>query len=175
MQATTYLCYAKAGHEFEVTDELRALGIHAWCGRKVVFEVIGKDAKPRPVEKPYLPNYVFAQMTDEQFIAALGINKLNRTMLGISKGDMPNVSRFMARVDEAFDSQNRNIALSQKPAAPFDPGEDVMATDGPLAGQVATFQKLVNRDDKWLYECEVNIFGGAAKVFISPLDVKRAG
>jgi len=80
--------------QFYVQRELAALGIEAWVGRKVDFIRRGKNRFAEAIESPVLPNYVFVEMTPQQFIKAQGVKYLAPTFQMVPRQEVERVKQF---------------------------------------------------------------------------------
>lgn len=188
MQAT-YLLYARTGKEFEVADELAALGIDVWCGRAIEWKRLGKKRKPEPVERPALPNYLFAEMTPRQFYEAQSVKFLAGTMTPLTEQEVhgkpawvddvgrkhparPGLYQFKADVDRAYERADKARRNSEVPRAEFKPGETVTIIGGPFADKIATFRRVVERAFDLHPRLRLDMDGLPLEV--DPLDVRRS-
>lgn len=171
MTQQTYLCYARSGKEFDVSDEIRALGGDVWCGRRIEWVRTGKKRRPEPREVPALPNYIFATLTPDQYHAARNVKFLAHTMAQLSPGAIDGFRRFARVVDDRFerDGMARKIPSRQ---TQFDPGEALQIIGGPFSEMTGTFRRIVEHAHDMHPRVEVMVNG--IPVAVDPLSVRRA-
>ena len=98
---TLWACYVRSGKEFEAQEEAQALGITCHVPRRVDMIRQGKRRRPDPVVKPFLPNYVFCDLTDQQWHAVKS-SKHIRSLMGIGTNNARQVMQFIARVEADY-------------------------------------------------------------------------
>lgn len=171
------LGYARTGKEMEVMDALTAAGIPYWRGTRVDFVRKGKQRTPEPVESPALPNYVWLQPRDGAEECKLwDIKFLARTHHRLLPGTVRSFEVFASAVDERRAEADRIIG-NRKAICEYKHGEQVQIVGGALAGQLATFRRMVEgaADLHPRVEADMQIFGGSVSVRIDPLNVRKAG
>jgi len=170
MQAIGYI---RAGHEFDVRDELRADGYSATVPRKVVTTSRGKDRKAKLEDVPLLPNYIFMDLSVEQYHRLLSskgkFKYLASTFQIIPKRLEANMSRWAAGIEREaqreVDRYKRGEELSL-----YQNGEHLHVTHGPFAdwlhNQHVTFRRMVqaSHDVFPRAEVEVELFGRVTKL-----------
>ncbi len=62
-----WIGYARAGKEFRVACAIRRLGIKVRVVRRLDAKKVPTKRLPVPVRAPYLPNYLFLEMSDDQW------------------------------------------------------------------------------------------------------------
>lgn len=167
-----YLLYARTGHEFEAEADLHERGIDAWCGRVIEFKRVGKSRKPQPIEKPALPNYIFAELSPREFYTAQGVKWLASTFVSLSRADVEAVVRYRAEVRRAYEEADRARRANEVPLSEFKPGETLELVGGPLAEKMGTFRRVVERSHDLHPHVELEVDG--LRVQADPLDVRRA-
>ena len=177
------IAYGRAGHEFEIRDELKADGYAATVPRKVITTSRGKDRKAKLEDVPLLPNYIFLDMTLDQYhqlIRTSGQYKyLTSTFQIIPHRLERNMTRWAAGIEataqKEIDRYKRGEELSL-----FRQGEHLHITHGPFAewldGQNVTFRRMVHAAHNTFprAEVEVELFGRVTRLEVDPLDVRRA-
>lgn len=172
MTQQTYLCYARSGKEFDVSDEIRALGGDVWCGRRIEWVRTGKNRRPEPREVPALPNYLFATLTPDQYHAARNVKFLAHTMAQLSPGAIDGFRRFARVVDARHSADSKVAANATAPTAQFDPGEALQIIGGPFSEMTGTFRRIVEHAHDRHPRVEVMVNG--IPVAVDPLSVRRA-
>lgn len=167
-----YLLYARSGHEFDAEADLHERGIDAWCGRVIEFKRVGKARKPQPVEKPALPNYLFAELSPREFYAAQGVKWLASTFVALSRADVEAVARYRAEVRRAYEENDRARRANEVPLSELKPGEALELIAGPLAEKMGRFRRVVERSHDLHPYVEIEVDG--LRVQADPLDVRRA-
>jgi len=174
MQATTYLGYARGGHEFAVADDLRDLGIPTWCGRVIEWKRTGHKRHPEPHERPALPNYLFMDLRPSQFYTAQRVKHLANTMHPLTPFAERDYRRFQRSVDSHYAAALRDVENATEPRPEFTQGQVIKAITGPLAETMATFERIVKAGDRWQYEATTELMGRTVRVRFDPADVRKA-
>ena len=129
--------------QFWVIDELASMGIDAWCGKRIDFKRSGKDRFAEAHESPFLPNYVFIEMTDEQFIKAIGVKFLASGFKIVPKADIAALDAFKSAVGSRYMAAQRVEANSQAAIAEYTKGQQIEAISGPFAQFPMWFERIV--------------------------------
>lgn len=175
--------YARAGHEFDLRDELQADGYAITVPRKIITTSRGKDRKAKLEDMPLLPNYLFFDLTLNQYhqlIRDAGKYKyLASTYQIIPKRLERNMDRWAAGVEriaqKEIDRYKRGEELSL-----FTEGETLEVTEGPFAtwleSQHVTFVCMVQaaHDVHPRAKVEAELFGRVTELDLDPLHVRRA-
>ena len=170
-----WMAYAKSGKELEVKDALAEDGITAHCALKVEMKRVGKRRRPDVFVEPLLPNYLFIECTDEQYLVAIGTKHLASTMTMVPAGDKASVMRFIGRAQDAFSERMAKIDAGER-LDQFQVGDLLDVLEGPLAGLVATFRGIVDRDRSIfpVISADVEFMGGVVRAEIDPISVRAA-
>lgn len=177
------IAYGRAGHEFDIRDEIKLDGYAATVPRKVETVSRGKDRKPKLEDTPLLPNYIFLDMSVDQYhrlIRSGGQYKYLASTFQIVPARLEaNMNRWAAMIEREaqreIDRYKRGEELSL-----FTNGEAVKVTEGPFAewldGQNVTFRKMVQAagDPFPSVEVETELFGRVTRVTVDALHVRRA-
>lgn len=169
---STYLLYARSGREFDVATDLQDMGIAAWCGRVIQWKRVGKDRRPRPMEEPALPNYIFAEMTPTQFYAPRAVKHLSPTMTMLTHASERGYLCFRRIVEAEFEIADRKRRSAEVVVEPFDPGEALEIIGGPFADMCGKFRRVVQMAHLMHPKIEMDMNG--IPVQVDWLDVKRA-
>lgn len=169
---TTYLLYARSGHEFDAEAELRDAGISVWCGRAIEWKRVGKKRKPEPVEKPALPNYLFAIVLPHQFTTAQSVRWVAPKFEALSLLDERALDRFAGEVDRAYEDADKIRRANEVPVSEFRPGERLEVVAGVLADKMGKFRRVVEQAHDLHPRLELEIEG--LRMHVDPLDVRRA-
>jgi transcriptional antiterminator NusG len=173
MTSATYLLYAATGREFDVARDLAGLEIDAWCGRVINWKRTGKDRRPRPVEEPALPNYIFAEMTADQFHRARQVKHLAPTMIMLSRASVPGYTEFRDTVDARYRADDHARRCADVVIEPFEVGEVLNVIGGPFADLCGKFRRVVQAAHDLHPKIEMDF--GSLTVRVDPLDVRSAG
>lgn len=177
------IAYGRASHEFDLRDELKAAGYAATVPRKVEAVSRGKDRKAKLEDIPLLPNYIFLDVTVDQYHELIRANGQYKYLAGtfqiIPARLEKNMTRWAAGIEreaqKEIDRYKRGEELSM-----FQNGEGVRITDGPFAdwlqGQNVTFRRMVHaaNDPFPSVEVETELFGRVTRVTVDALHVRRA-
>lgn len=170
----TYLGYAKSGKEFEVEQSLRDLGISVWCGRVIESKRIGKRRKAEYHEMPKLPNYMFMDLTEHTFYDAAEVKHLYPFFFALTSLDLRDLGTFKREVEADYAEADRARRRGEKIVAEYQPGEAVMAVQGPFREKLMRFRRVVENSEPIQYEMETELFGRVTRVHADPLDLRRA-
>lgn len=175
--------YARAGREFDLREELKADGYAVTVPRVVTAVSRGKDRKAKLEDAPLLPNYLFFDMTVDQYhslTSAGGKYKfLSSTYQIVPMRLNASMNRWVARVEREAQREVERYKRGEE-LSMFQNGEGVRITDGPFAewldGQNVTFRRMVHAAHQPFpsAEVEVSIFGRITKLEVDPLSVRRA-
>lgn len=174
----TWIGYARRHKEFEVEEALHALGINAWCPREIHWRALGKKRRPKAYAVPVLPNYVFIDMSAEQFYTAQKVKHLADTMqLMTDKQVARYLAPFREAVTAAYEAERKREAQGNAPSCEFRPAQRVVVRSPMLDGQIATFKRIVERsfDMHPKLELEFEMMNRRVTTLVDPLDVKAIG
>lgn len=170
---TLWACYVKSGKEFEAQEEAQALGITCHVPRRVDMIRQGKRRRPDPVVKPFLPNYVFCDLTDQQWHAVKS-SKHIRSLLGIGANNARQVMQFIARVEADYTQRMAQIEAGQR-VDEYEDGDVLQIIAGPFAGQLATFRRVAEGAGMFPeLVAEGELFGQAVTIRLDPLAARKA-
>jgi len=199
-----WLGWAMTGKEFVAMSDLARFGIDHWRGVRIEFERRGKQRTAEPHEYPALHNYIWVNPTLEQVPMLSKVRYLGSTfhMLGLTaiKQCREFHSEVAQKEAEARDlmaerehileeAKARGVrkaqgeaALSKRMAAyrtsiaSYTEGAQIEIRDGALAGEIATFRRLVqNAHDLFpRLQADIMMMGQLVPVELDPLDVRRA-
>ena len=161
--------------QFHVQRELAALGVDSWVGRKIDFMRRGKNRTPEAIESPALPNYIFMELTPEQFMLAKDVKYLASTFAMVPNGEIAGLDRFKSAVEASFSAAQRVDANSRASVSEYKRGASLSVVAGPFADMLVRFERLVKSPDVDWPRVEVTVEGMGGKVQLDPLDVRRAG
>lgn len=180
MQAIGYI---RAGHEFEIRDELKADGYAATVPRKVETVSRGKDRKPKLEDVPLLPNYVFLDMTVAQYhrlLSSKGQYKYLASTFQIIPARLEaNMLRWAAGIEATAQKEIERYKRGEELSL-FTKGEALHITHGPfaewLANQNVTYRRMVQAAGEPFpsVEVETELFGRVTRVTVDALHVRRA-
>jgi len=178
--------------EFAVVRQLQAMGIEAHAPVRITFLRKGKRRYAEPETEVLLPNYVFADIPDDLYHAAIRARGLAPTLMAISRADMTGVrkdkdqnevqtgkglSEFITRANAKAEEARRIIDRNDRAAmCQFDPGDMLEILSGPFMNQVVRFTRMVSAAHEMhpMVGFEGELFGRAVPGVIDPLDVRKA-
>lgn len=169
------LGYATTGKEFEVMDQLAALGIQHWRGERIEFERKGKVRTAEPYTYPALPNYVWITATHGQLHRVVSIKHLFPTVQFMARGDVAGFEAFRRSAEARLAEANRIIG-NRAAISAYRKGEKLEIRDGSLAGKLARFSRMIHSANEQFpqIEAEMELFGMVTKIKVDPLSVRRA-
>lgn len=170
-----WLAYARSGKEIEVQEALMALGITAHCAKKVETKRVGKRRRPDVFIDPLLPNYLFIECGDDQYLEAVGVKHIMPTMTMIPRADVASVMRFLEAADTIMQKRLAQIEAGER-LNEFTAGDVLDILDGPLSGLTATFKRIVERDRGVFPSivADIEVMGRVVETRLDVLDVKKA-
>ncbi len=170
---TLWIAYAATGREFEAEEALRLLDVECIVPRQINLLRRGNNRRPEPVESPFLPNYVFAWVTPDQWYWLKDANL--RTCMGVSAASERLVRAFIDRVQADYTARRAQIEAGER-VAEYEPGDLLRITTGPFAEQLVRFRRMVERADQMFprISAEIDALGGAVPLELDPLHVRRA-
>jgi transcription antitermination factor NusG len=162
-----------------VIEELRRLGIEAWCGTRVEFKRTGKSREWTRYDVPALPNYIVVEMDPQDMFTVTSVAHVSPTMTlvagrALTGGDgVMGLHQFKADVEAAFSAAERVDANSRASVTSYKRGQPLRVVSGPFADMLVTFEKLVKAPhDKW--QRIAGTTAGGMPVQFDPLDVRSA-
>jgi transcription antitermination factor NusG len=169
-----------------VIEELRRLGISAWCGTRVEFKRTGKSREWTRYDVPALPNYIVVDMDPQDMFTVTSVAHVSPTMTMVAgaalKGIKPcaaypdgrvGLHQFKADVEAAFSAAERVDANSRASVTAYKKGEALRVVSGPFADMLVTFERLVKAPDVGWNKVMVETDGGYT-VTLDPLDLRIA-
>ena len=204
MTQLNLLAYAITGKEFVAMDDLTRFGIDHWRGVRIEFERRGKQRTAEPHEYPAIHNYIWLRPTHQQMQHLSSVRFLGSTFHFLGKHAIADLMRFQSEIAEKeaearaiIAEQEKALALAQDKAkaaetkraemaaqraiikaklAEYAAGDPIQIREGVLAGEMATFKRLVQgaNDVFPFVEAEIQMFGRATTIRVDPLDVRRA-
>ena len=170
-----YLLYSRSGREFEVEADLREMGIDVWCGRVLEGRPDPKRAgRKRPTiwtERPVLPNYIFADLTEDEFQDTRDVKHIIGFVTAVHDGAAREVDAFRNRVEKAHRDAQRARERGEMAPPTFTPNQALEVIGGPLSGLMVNYRRIVE-DAQGLFSVEVDT--AFSPVRVNPADVKAA-
>lgn len=177
------IAYGRAGHEFDIRDELKADDYAATVPRKVETVSRGKDRRPKLEDVPLLPNYIFLDMVLDQYhrlIRTAGQYKYLASTFQIIPARLEaNMSRWAAGIEATAQREIERYKRGEELSL-FTRGESLHITHGPFAewleGQNVTFRRMVQAAGEPFpsVEVETELFGRVTRLNLDALHVRRA-
>lgn len=158
--------------QFWVQQELQAKGIICHCAKVIEVKRVGKRRRPDAIVRPLLPNYIFVECSDSQFLDVVSTKHVASTMAAIPKGAEPSVMAFLRSAQADFDRNMAKIAAGER-IEQFRDGDLLKVLNGPLAGLTARFRGIIEHDLFPSVRAEVEFMGRTVKAELDVLDVGR--
>lgn len=168
-----YMLYARGGREFEVAEAMQDIGIDPICETRCVFKRVGKDRRATPHDEPYLPNYIFAQVPEDTYLAVMQIKNISTTTTPMSKRDLQTVLRYQEACQAEYEEAQR-IIRNKGAVCEYNPGQAMRFLDGRFSDKMLTFRSIVERahDMHPKVVMDMEMMGRVVRVEADPLDVK---
>lgn len=172
-----WLGWAVTGKEFVAMDDMDRHGIDYWRGVRVEFERRGKQRTAEPHEYPALHNYIWIRLQSDQAHLLSKVRFLGSTFHILNKEALRQFQRFSEIVD-AKREEARRIEGNRKAIADYaayQPGDALEIIGGPLAGEMATFARMIQTAHNLFptIKAEMELMGRTVPMELDPLDVKR--
>lgn len=177
------ILYSRAGHEFDVRDELKTDGYAATVPRKVETVSRGKDRRPKLEDLPLLPNYIFLDCALDQYhrlIRTVGQYKYLASTFQIIPARLEaNMTRWAAGIEREAQKEIERYKRGEELSL-YRNGELLHVVHGPFAewlqNQHVTFRRMIQaaHDTFPRAEVEVELFGRVTRVEVDPLHIRRA-
>lgn len=170
--------------EWAVEQQMTELGCKVHDTRSVEFKRKGKDRFATPEYQQALSGYVFSEIPDEIFGAAVHVKGAWGSALPIIKVTKRNhlaespydiAMRFFDML-KAKRAEAERIKERADLVAEFDPGDPLEILKGPFCEQLVTFQKMVHHAHEMFpkLRVEMELMGRKTTVDVDPLDVRKA-
>jgi len=136
--------------QFWVVEELRRIGVTAWCGKRMEFKRLSGDRDWTAFDVPALPNYIVMDLDDHNYFAATQIDHLSSTLMAVPKRDLIGgdgvlgLQGFMDDADSAYKAAQRINSASRDEVTQYNEGQRLRAISGPLKDMLVTFERMVD-------------------------------
>ena len=170
-----YVGYARKGHEFEVEEAIAALEIEVWVPRKMEFIRMGKDRKVKPTVSPYMGNYVFMDLTPDDYYRIKPVKFLASTLYAVPGKSIRYLDKFRAEVQADYDRQQA-IRDSGEALEQYKAGQTLRIISGPFMDQLVRFKRTVEASYEVFPKIEAayDMMGREVEIVVDPLNVKAA-
>ena len=199
-----WLGWAMTGKEFIAMSDLARFGIDHWRGVRIEFERRGNQRTAEGHEYPALLNYIWLNPTIKQVPMLSKVRYLGSTFHQLGPHIIKQCSAFHSEVEQKeaeardliaererilVDAKTRadtkeqgEAALGKRMAAyrtsiaSYTDGAQIEIRDGALAGEIATFRRLVQTAHDLFprLQADIMMMGQLVPVELDPLDVRRA-
>ena len=166
-----WIGYAQAGKEFAVQGEIKALGINCLVPRRIDVVRKGRRETEAPITSPALMNYVFITGTMDQWHLARTVKGLSEICIFVGDRVWQTVVEFCDRTETDYEARTARI-LAGEFVGRHTPGEELRIVSGPLAGQLATFSRMVGIDQSRAVRATVQLLGRDVLATLNPMHVK---
>lgn len=180
-----------------VIEELRRIGIDAWCGKRMEFKRVGNAREWTAFTEPAMPNYIVVDIHPSQMFQVISVPHVMPTMALIAgealngadarpdvfdadgnqiKWARPAViglKQFQDDTDAAYEEAERVNANSRAEVTAYRQGQELRVMRGPFMDMLVNFDKLVRRPGSKWQTLAVTTEGGV-RVEFDPLDVRSA-
>lgn len=166
--------------QFWVVEELRRMGIEAWCGKRIDFKRLGKSRTAEGITSPALPGYLFIDMSHERMFEVTSVDHIAPTLQLLSRQDLdgapgkPGLNEFKAAAEADFKAAERVDGNKRADVAEYVKGQRLRIMSGPFMDMFATYEKMVRAPDVGWQKVSASVEGIGGIVTFDPLDVKRA-
>ena len=170
-----YVGYARKGHEFEVEEAIAALGIEVWVPRKMDFQRLGKKREVQSSVKPYMHNYVFMDLSPDDYHRIGEVKYLSASLLAIPGKSLRYLTSFRSEVQDEYD-RKQAIWESGKAVDQYWAGQALRIISGPFMDQLVRFKRTVEaaHDMYPKIEAAYDMMGREVEIVVDPLNVKAA-
>lgn len=159
-----YVIRTRSGREIEVTDELIAEEIEAWCPKYRAKTKPTKKRKPVYVSRPLLPGYIFAKVPWNRWN---WIKDVGGVLGWIESEDGPMPCLRAHEIDRIREKEHRGI-YNHDGLDWLKSGDPLEILFGPFAGWCVTFKGVLDGE----IDGEVDILGAKRRVKINTQHVR---
>lgn len=187
----TYAINTTRKKEFEVADDLRALGLHPWVPIRRAGCYVKEKRAFVYYDAPYISKLVFCVIPPIYWLDVLGIKHVIGKPLALSRMDIQGtpehakqstgeivpprygLNQFRAAVEAEYADAQRHEANSSYQCQ-YSPGQALELLSGPFEGFRAEFDKVIRRahDDYAKLRLSVEMFGQVSTVEVDPDHVR---
>jgi len=195
--ANTYAINTTRGKEFEVEDELRALGLKPWVPRRLTSKKITQQKERTWYDTPYVPKLIFCIFPAVYWTDVLAIKHIVGKPFPLSRGDISGrrsfdiqrpdgtskhipavwgLDDFKAAVLREYEDAQRLMSNNLYQCA-YKPGQALEIISGPFKDMPASFNECVQsaHEEYATLKVEIEMMGGTTKVGIPPDQVQALG
>jgi hypothetical protein len=173
--SSTYFLYAQTGREFHVAQDIRELGLHVDCARKMVFKRTGHQRRPEPHVEPYLPNYLFVNIPPANYLGVMAIKGITSKPQYVPASYLQGITDFMKVTEAEFVTADK-IKMNQQMIAEYKVGQALKCLDEGFKDVLLTFREAVDRDCDPFPKiiADADMMGQTVSVEFDPLQVRAA-
>lgn len=186
--ANTYAINTTRRKEFEVEEELQAIGLHPWVPRRLDSKYIKEKRVSVWYDRPYVHKLIFCVIPAiywrdvVQLKHVIGkpvaLSRLDLEGMPALKGRPPRygLKQFKEAVEAEYEDMQRRKANSEY-VCQYRPGEALEMLDPVFAECDARFKAVVRRahDDFAKLRIEVSMFGRTTDMEVAPDKVRARG
>lgn len=184
----TYAINTTRRKEFEVEEELQALGLHPWVPRRLDSKYIKEKRVAVWYDRPYVHKMIFCvipaiywrDVVDMKHVIGkpVPLSRLDLEGMPAMNGRPPRygLKQFKEAVEAEYADMQRRKANSEY-VCQYEPGQALEMLGGPFDGFPAQFRDVIRRahDDFAKLRVEVLIFGRATEMEVAPDKVRMSG
>jgi hypothetical protein len=172
-----WLAYARNGTEWQVIEDIRALGINARAAFRIEAIRRGKQRWPEAVTSAIFPNYVFVDCSADEWHQMQGVKNLGSTFYMVPPRIYERVIVPMLDAADAEYARCKERIEAGERLTEYQDGDQLLMMTGKLAGTIATFRRLVEAGEygfpEIVAELPATLGGKPIAVRVDPLDAKK--
>lgn len=161
--------------EVDAVDALDAAGLRAWTPVELHLRSRGKQRLAQVERRVLAPGVVFLWADATGFHRAVGTGHVSHLQI-VPRRMRADLDEWIGRVEDAAAEVRRDQQRGRVEQVPYQPGEALRVSEGPLADMVARFVRLAQNAEGFpVIEAEVDFMGGKRRTWIDPLSVRKDG
>lgn len=190
--SSTYAINVTRQQEFEVEEDLKALGLHPWVPLRLASRYIKEKREAVWYDRPYVHKLIFCVIPAIYWRDVVEMKHVIGKPVALSQMDIegrpahvkkstgkhvpavPGLKQFKDAVEAEYADMQR-LRDNSEYVCQYKPGQALELLSGPFSGLTGTFQKVIRRahDDYTRLRVEVDVFGRPTEMEVDPDKVKE--
>lgn len=178
----TYAINCTRGREFEVEQDLEAIGLAPWVPRLLTSKYVKERREAVWYDRPYIHKMIFCPIPDQAWRDVVDLKHVIGKPLKLSRLDIegdrsrnaPGLTEFKEAVEAEYnDAQRRKVNSEYQ--CQYAPGQALEMLSGAFEGYRAVFHDVIRRqhDDYARLRLEIDLMGRKTFVEVDPDSVRE--
>ncbi|MGB0412334.1 MAG: hypothetical protein ACPGFA_12145, partial [Pikeienuella sp.] len=117
------------------------------------------------------PNYIFADMTGNQYHEAVSIKHLRATVAQLGAFAIRDLTRHKTSAEAALAAAQRDVERGKAIQEEYNPGQALRVLSGPFGEALVRYRRIVENGQQ--IEVEMDLMGQGVLARFDPLDLKK--